>query len=134
MRNDVPNYFDEVFTLDGEIVPWRIEGEFLVVPIRNLGICEGHPLHRGTAEIEYHAAGELLFLRPRTFRITIHELIEQPASGNRFNDPYTIEKNPFGEQEGSYVEYFFEGALTEPAGFGQLWIQAKEFKLRIMDN
>ena|SRR6185312_8142799 len=130
----VHGHFDKVFSCDCKITEPLVSGSRLTVPVKDIGVIDGHPLFekRPHRSIRYFRFSNLIFDGVTSSVRRISESIGDPSE-RRFRH-FNRHDGPFPPMTGSTENFSFEGAMELPAGGIDWTIIAVSFSLEILDE
>jgi hypothetical protein len=128
----IREHFDTVFSEDCYLGNSSIEGSRLAICVRNIGVAEGHPLHKRQphSAILYFETGRLIFegVGASSREIYVYEVNPQI---NGFKPKRLIEDGPFPAVSGPNRTFRFLGVLDSPSAFADWTVVAQSFSLEI---
>lgn len=124
-------YFDELEFWDScYFGKPLIKNTQLIIPSRNIGLYEGHPLNN-TGQFMILQSGKLIFSGIQRSQRIIGEYLGEPKSGRGFKPSYTIADGPFPKIDEPITKFFLEGILEEPLSYVTWEIESVSFHLEI---
>lgn len=129
----INGYFDEIQLWDsayfGKPV---ITDTAIIIPARNIEICEGHPLNNTEKPIIL-SEGKLIFGGVQKSERLIGEYLGDPKSGIGFKPSYKITDGPFVKTDEVVELFVVEGVLEEPPAWITWEIESVSFALEVSE-
>ncbi|RCJ29409.1 hypothetical protein A6770_22005 [Nostoc minutum NIES-26] len=127
----ISGYFDELEFWDSCYFSKPIiKNTQLIIPSRNIGLYEGHPLNN-TDQLTILQSGKLIFSGIQRSERVIGEYLGEPNSGKGFKPSYTIVDGPFRQTDEPTTKFFIEGILEEPLSYVTWEIESVSFHLEV---
>ncbi|HAG81739.1 MAG TPA: hypothetical protein DCL61_11360 [Cyanobacteria bacterium UBA12227] len=127
----INGYFDELEFWDscyfGKPI---IKDNKLVIPVRNLGIYETHPLNN-TDELIVLQECKLVFCDVQKSERIVYEYLGEPKSGQGFKPSYKVNDGLFMKTAEPITTFFLEGVWEDPPAYVTWEINSVSFYLEV---
>ena len=110
-----------------------IKNTDLIIPVRNIGLYEEHPLNN-TGQLTILPEARLIFSGVQRSQRIINEYLGKPNSGKGFKPSYKVTDGSFTKNDKLVSQFFFEGILDEPLSYVTWEIDSMLFFLEVSEN
>lgn len=127
----ISGYFDELEFWDSCYFGKPVIGKSdLIIPARNLGLYEGHPLNNKGKHMILPKC-RLIFSGVKKSERVVGEYLGEPKSGKGFKPSYKVIDGPFPKTDEPVNNFFLEGILEDPLSYVTWEIESVSFDLEV---